>query len=149
MALCFGRRVGVLGYWHCTLVAVAFATALAPASGLAAEIEVSIDHAKLIKMPERVATVVIGNPLIADAVIQSGGLMVLTGKSYGATNIIALDRSGAVLVEHSIDVRARQEDLVIVYRGVDRETYTCAPACESGSGLTAIWWRSRSSRMSR
>ena len=30
----------------------------------------------------------IGNPLIADLSIQPGGLAVITGKGYGATNFI-------------------------------------------------------------
>ena len=46
------------------------------------------------KLPDQVATIVIGNPLIADATLQSGGVLVVTGKGYGATNLLALDRGG-------------------------------------------------------
>jgi hypothetical protein len=55
---------------------------------------------------------------------------VLTGKCYGLTNFIVLDRSGAVLMEKSIEVQGPRERLVVVYRGVERETYSCAPSCE-------------------
>ena len=72
----------------------------------------------------------LGNPLIADATIQSGGLMVITGKGYGKTNIIALDRGGKVLMDGSIEVRGPRADVVVVYKGVQRETYACAPFCE-------------------
>ncbi len=44
------------------------------------------DQAKVIKMPDRATTIVIGNPLIADVAIQPGGLAVVTGKSFGDTN---------------------------------------------------------------
>ena len=47
-------------------------------------------------------TLVVGNPLIADAAVQSGGVVVVTGKSYGMTNLVALDRTGAMLVEYPI-----------------------------------------------
>ena len=57
------------------------------------------------ELPERIATIVIGNPLIADASLQAGGLMVITGKGYGMTNIIALDRAGNVLMNKNIEVR--------------------------------------------
>jgi hypothetical protein len=77
-----------------------------------------------------VATLVIGNPLIADATVQSGGLMVITGKGYGSTNLIALDRGGAVLLETTILVKGPRAHTVVVYRGVSRETYSCAPFCE-------------------
>jgi hypothetical protein len=104
---------------------------LAVATGAAAaDIPVLLDQARLVKLPERVSTIVIGNPLIADAAVQAGGLMVITGKGYGITNIIALDRSGVVLMEKTIEVVAPRDELVVVYRGAYRETYTCSPICE-------------------
>ena len=60
-------------------------------------IAVNVDQAKLVKLPARVATIVVGNPLIADVTLQNGGIVVVTGKGYGATNFIAMDRSGEVL----------------------------------------------------
>jgi Flp pilus assembly secretin CpaC len=93
------------------------------------EIDVILDRARLVKLPDRVATLVIGNPAIADAAIQAGGWMVITGKGYGATNIIALDRSGAILMERTIEVQGPQE-AVVVYRGVERATLSCTPECE-------------------
>ncbi len=96
---------------------------------------VVLDQAKLVKLPERVATIIIGNPLIADISLQSGGLMVVTGKSYGKTNLIALDRAGATLVETSIEVSAARDGVVVVYRGAERESYSCIPACERRNTL--------------
>ena len=55
--------------------------------------------------------------------------MVITGKSYGTTNLIALDRRGAVLVEASIVVQG-PEPVSVVYFGMERETYSCTPKCE-------------------
>src|SRR5581483_12207162 len=49
-------------------------------------ISVNVDQAKLFKLPNRVATIVVGNPLIADVTLQNGGIIVVTGKGYGATN---------------------------------------------------------------
>ena len=92
-------------------------------------LNVAMDEAKLIKLPERVTTIVVGNPLIADVSLQAGGLAVLTGKGYGATNFIALDRKGNALFEKIIEVRGAL-NTVVVYKGVNRETYGCAPDCE-------------------
>lgn len=96
----------------------------------AADINVILDQARLVKLPDRVATIVIGNPAIADAAVQSGGWMVITGKGYGMTNIIALDRSGAILLEKTIEVEGPQ-NVVVVYRGIEPNTYSCAPECKS------------------
>jgi Flp pilus assembly secretin CpaC len=105
--------------------------ALTAQASLAAEpLPVTLDQAKIVKLPEKVATIVIGNPLIADVTVQSNGMMVVTGKGYGVTNLMVLDRAGAVLVEHEVQVQAAKEGVVVVYRGAERESYSCVPNCE-------------------
>src|SRR5262249_18346197 len=69
-------------------------------------------------------------PLIADISIQPGGLLVVTGKGFGTTNFIALDRSGAVLTERNIQVLGPQDQIVYVYRGPSRDALSCTPDCE-------------------
>ena len=109
---------------------VAAATEAGSAAIPGGTVVVHIDQAKILKLPERTATLVLGNPLIADAVVQPGGVVVVTAKSYGATNLVALDRTGATLFDSSIQVVAPADKVVVVYRGVDRETYSCAWYCE-------------------
>jgi len=93
-------------------------------------IAVNVDQARLLKLPARVATIVVGNPLIADVALQAGGVIVVTGKGYGATNFIAMDRAGEVLVDRLIQVEGPTDQLITVYRGVDRESYSCMPTCQ-------------------
>src|SRR5215470_380076 len=116
------------------LLALAVAALLSPLAALAepspSAINVNVDQAKLVKLPSRVATIVVGNPLIADVTLQNGGVLVVTGKGYGSTNFIAMDRTGEVLVDRQIQVEGPTEELVTVYRGVDRETYSCTPVCQ-------------------
>jgi hypothetical protein len=93
-------------------------------------VNVHIDQARVMKLPERVATIVIGNPMIADASLQTGGILVVTGKGYGSTNLLALDRAGKVILDKTIlVVRTDEPDLVTVYKGTARESYSCAPDC--------------------
>ncbi|MPZ55790.1 MAG: pilus assembly protein CpaC [Rhizobiales bacterium] len=103
--------------------------AAAPGRSDAEALTVVLDQAKLVKVPDRIATLVIGNPLIADAALQAGGTIVLTGKGYGTTNLIALDRGGRVLMEKTVRVAAPKES-VFVFRGTERQTYSCTPKCE-------------------
>ena len=110
--------------------------AAAMAGPMTAEVvAVNVDQAKLVKLPARIATIVVGNPLIADVTLQNGGIVVVTGKGYGATNFIAMDRSGEVLVDRLIQVEGPTDQVVTVYRGVDRETYTCQPTCQRRATL--------------
>lgn len=118
--------------WSIIVVAAglwAMLIAATPARCSPQAVTVVLDQARLMKLPDRVATLVIGNPLIADATLQSGGIAVLTGKSYGSTNLVALDHSGNVLMQRMLRVKAPQQD-VSVYRGTERTTYSCTPRCE-------------------
>ena len=120
-------------------LAAAMLLGLAPASAAPDpdRIAVNVDQAKLVKLPGGIATIVVGNPLIADVTLQNGGVVVVTGKGYGATNFIALDRTGQVLVDRQIQVEGPTDQLVTVYRGIEREAYACTPLCRvapEGSG---------------
>jgi hypothetical protein len=113
-----------------------FATAAAvfslqPAAAVEATdvVVVRLDQARITRLPDKVSTIVVGNPLIADVSLQAGGLLVLTGKGYGVTNLVALDRAGTVLSEFLIQVEAATDTIVVVYRGAARESYSCTPEC--------------------
>lgn len=114
--------------------AIALALLVVPAAVFAGPtsdaIAVNVDQARLFRLPERIATIVVGNPLIADVNLQPGGMIVVTGKSYGATNLIAMDRRGEVLVDRTINVEGPTDQVVTIYRGVERESYSCMPVCQ-------------------
>src|SRR5437868_15268794 len=140
MTGCVGRGCRPLLFAGLGGLAVAFAAVTHTKTALAADpvaestlrepITVNLDQAKLVKLPERTATLVIGNPLIADAAVQAGGVVVLTAKSYGMTNMVALDRNGATLVEYPIQVVGPSDAVVVVFRGTERESYSCIHDCE-------------------
>lgn len=107
---------------------------LAPAAAAEAvpkleTVSVTVDNAKVIRLPEKTQTVVIGNPAIADLAIQKNGIVVVTGKSYGVTNVIALDSGGQVLAELTVTVGAPTDAIVTVQRGEARQSYSCNPSC--------------------
>jgi hypothetical protein len=94
------------------------------------QIVVSLDKARILHLPDRAATIVIGNPIIADLSIQPGGLAVITGKSFGETNFVVLDHDCVVLTEKTVEVTLSDDQSnVVVYRGAERETYSCTPEC--------------------
>jgi Pilus formation protein N terminal region len=128
MSAVFGARRRLLGVVASALLAAAV-PGIVPAR--ADNVIVSVDQAHLLKLPDRVATIVIGNPLIADATLQKGGILVVTGKGYGSTNLLALDRDGHVIMTKTVQVRGPGSDnVIVVYRGADRESYSCAPECQ-------------------
>ncbi len=121
------RRRRLFSIWAWTII---FAATFG-GSAQADPVTVNVDEARIMKLPDRVATIVIGNPLIADATLQSGGILVVTGKGFGATNMLALDRAGRVVMDKTVTVLSPAGgDLVVVYKGIERESYSCAPDCE-------------------
>jgi Flp pilus assembly secretin CpaC len=107
--------------------------ALAAVQSAAAEtktVTVTLDKASLIRMPPKALTLVIGNPSIADVtVLKNNGMMVITGKSFGETNLIAVDADGSPVAESVIRVVQGADAMMVVQRGTERETYNCAPRC--------------------
>jgi Pilus formation protein N terminal region len=118
------------------LIGSAAAAAAVEAPSDAAEpVAVLIDHAKVLRLPERTQTVILGNPAVADVSVQKNGILVLTGKSYGRTNLIALDGAGTLLAESMISVQASGDSIVTVQRGLERESYSCTPHCQPSLSL--------------
>lgn len=94
------------------------------------QVAVQLDQARLMKLPDGVATLVVGNPAIADVSLQPGNLAVVTGKGFGTTNVVALDHAGAVVLDRQVQVQGASDQIVTVYRGVAQETYSCTPVCQ-------------------
>ena len=93
-------------------------------------VTVLVDNAKVLRLPEKTSTVIVGNPIIAEVTPQKNGVLVLTGKSFGSTNLIALDNGGAMIAETTIRVEASRDSTITVQRGLDRESLSCTPGCQ-------------------
>jgi Flp pilus assembly secretin CpaC len=90
---------------------------------------VDIDRARVVRMPDGAQTIIIGNPLVADVtMLKANRLLVVTGKSFGTTNLILLDETGGEVVEQTITVTPASDKLVVL-RGTRRESYACSPDC--------------------
>ena len=88
------------------------------AMGKASErIAVVVDQAKVLQLPPNTATIIVGNPMIADVtMINRNQQMILTGKSFGQTNMIALDAKGNSVGESTVVVKGHRHG-VVVQRG--------------------------------
>jgi len=106
-----------------------FTGATAPAIA-SEQLLVPMDEARIIRLNRAPATVIVGNPLIADVSVQDERLLVVVGKTYGTTNIIALDEDGKELSSMDVSVRTGGNNNVQVFYGGSRISFTCAPRCE-------------------
>ena len=103
----------------------------APAQAADAPINVNVNMARILRINAAAATVIIGNPGIADVTIQDPQTLILTGKSYGQTNLIVLDSTGNPIADTMIEVVQMQAGTLTVYSGQARQSMACAPVCQS------------------
>jgi Pilus formation protein N terminal region len=113
------------------LVAAALVAAGASQSAMAASkvVQVLVDQATLVRLDRPAAEIVVGNPSIADVSVQSGKVLVVTGKSFGETNLIVMDVDGKVVANRQLIVQEPRTGFVTMYRGGARQTLHCAPYC--------------------
>lgn len=112
------------------LVAVGLAGSLTAALPARADtIKVIVDQAKVMHVSRPADIVIIGNPAIADATIQDNQTLIITGHSYGTTNLIVLDSNGQSIASELVSVGAQNDDIVTVYRRASRQTFSCTPDC--------------------
>jgi Flp pilus assembly secretin CpaC len=114
------------------LAAVLAVSALGPAVAAAqdAPISVKANLARILRISAPAATVIIGNPGIADVTIQDPQTLILTGKSFGTTNLIVLDSQGNPIADTMIEVVQSAADTMTVYQGAARTSLSCAPVCQ-------------------
>lgn len=111
----------------------AIAAPIAPLPAIAqdgAPITVNVNMARVLRISAPAATVIVGNPGIADVTIQDPQTLVLTGKSYGQTNLIVLDSMGEPIADTLVEVAQMQAGVMTVYQGQNRTSLACAPTCQ-------------------
>ena len=115
--------------WAIVAIMAAVGSGVSGFHAEAADLLVRYDQSQLIRLPRPVSEIIIGNPSIADVNVQGGNLLVVTGKTFGVTNIIALDADKNVIQDQRVIVEQDDRRTVVVYRGSLRHSYTCAPTC--------------------
>ena len=102
---------------------------VAPQAATNEPITVKANMARILRISAPAATVIIGNPGVADVTIQDPQTLVLTGKSYGQTNLIVLDSAGNPVADTMVSVVQANGDTITVYMGTARTTLACDPIC--------------------
>lgn len=104
----------------------------APTGARAAEemMRVYMDHARVLKLDRPVSKVIIGNSDVADATVADAKTVVLTGRSFGTTNLVILDQDGNAIVDERILVSIDEGNTVRVYKQTTRTVFSCSPNCE-------------------
>ena len=101
------------------------------AQARSASVSVPLDEVRMLAFAQPISTLYIGNPSVADVTMIDKRHAFVLGKSYGATNIVALDASGSEISNRQVVVFGSGSAFVTLQRGAARVTYSCAAArCE-------------------
>src|SRR5262245_26358398 len=119
-------------------LALAFAlAALVPAAAMAQSLSVNLNQTARITLAHPAVDVIVGNPSIADVTVLDAHHLMLTGKSYGVTNLMVVDDTGHASFSRQVVVAAPDGNQVSLYRGSAVSTYACAQHCErTAAGAT-------------
>ena len=113
--------------WLAAAFVIAFGAQ--PAHAETDVLAVTLDQAKIAKLPPGTATLIIGNPMIADVtMLKSAVSMVITGKGFGQTNLIAIDSTGTIVDEKQLRVLPAKT-VVVLQNGNSRMSFACNPDC--------------------
>lgn len=101
-------------------------SALAAAPALAGSaLSVPLDEVRVVAFSKPVATLYVGNPVIADVTIIDSRHAFVQAKAFGATNVVAIDSSGKQIANQQIVVAAKGSSQVTLQRGTQQTTYSC------------------------
>lgn len=95
----------------------------------AQEIVLISDQSQIIKLPQAPATLIVGNPSVAD-VTTEGNSLFFHPRGYGLTNVLALDAAGRKLGDYLVRVIYEDSYSVSMYDPRGRRTYSCRRDCE-------------------
>jgi Flp pilus assembly secretin CpaC len=115
-------------------IAAALAFGLLSTSALAGGVSVPMDEVRTVTFTKPVTTVYVGNPSIADVNMIDSRHAFLLGKSFGSTNIIALDSAGREVSNVPVNVSAGHGggSTVTLTKGTAQTTLACSGArCEA------------------
>jgi Flp pilus assembly secretin CpaC len=106
--------------------ALSFAT-----TASAGQIFVEASKTVPIELNGAASSIVIGNKNIADVAVHNEGLIFITGKSYGTTNLMVYDKSGRQIYSSDVMVTTNSTNLVTINRAGQSFTYDCSPNCRA------------------
>ncbi len=93
-------------------------------------VSVNVNMARILRIASPASTVIVGNPGVADVTIQDPQTLILTGRSYGKTNLIILDSIGNPIADIMLNVVLQRAGFITVYQGDARTTLACSPNCQ-------------------
>lgn len=92
-------------------------------------VNVAVDGVQRVSLRGAASSVVVANPQIADVVVVDANTLVITGKGYGVTEVVAVDAIGRALFQNRIVVTGGDAGSVRLWRGAAATEMVCGTSC--------------------
>jgi hypothetical protein len=110
--------------------ALTLAGLMTAACAASAAVAVHIDETAPVNLAAPVAQLVVVNPSIADVSVIDRRHLLILGRTYGSTQVVALDAAGRRIFESIVNVTPAATGRVSLFRGTELFNYSCADRCE-------------------
>lgn len=121
----------------CALLALSIIGAAPAALAQSRQLSVEMDHITRLNLNGSAASVIVGNPQIADVTVVDANTLYVSGRAYGVTEIAVLDGLGRVIYQGEVVVSAPSSGQVRVWRGAAVTNMACAQTCAAASSQGA------------
>ncbi len=108
------------------LIAAAFSISAVAQAG---QFTVEAGKTKPLRLKTEAASVVLGNQNVADVAVHDEKMLLISGKSFGTTNLLVFDKDGNTIYSGDLVVTTNSANFVTVNRAGFNFTYNCAPEC--------------------
>ena len=126
-----GIRAALLAATAAGGLFTSLAWADSPGESAQSDMRINFDQTSVVKLDRPAKTILVGNPAIADAQMVDDKTVYVLGRTFGQTNIVALDATGAEVLNTRVTVGVSNYATVTIYRGAQgQRTLACSPRCE-------------------
>lgn len=118
------------------MLAALLISCVAPAA-LAESFRVAVDQTMPLRLKAAAHSVVVGNASVADVTVHDPMTLLVTGKSFGSTNLVVLDGQGRSLYSSTIAVAPPDDaNELTINAGGKLQTFSCIEKCRPVARVT-------------
>lgn len=86
---------------------------------------------KQLNLRGQAATIVIGDPRVADVAVHDENLIFITGRTFGTTNLLIYNADGKSIFDGDVVVTTNTSNFLSINRAGQTNSYDCTPRCRS------------------
>jgi len=113
------------------IAVISLATMAVAQTAAAQQFTVEAHKTKQLNLRGQAATIVIGDPRVADIAIHDENLIFITGRTFGTTNLLIYNADGKSIFNGDVVVTTNTSNFLSINRAGQTNSYDCTPRCRS------------------